>query len=213
MVFYLVFSLGVGLHRRAALPVIAAALVALAVVGKLFGSLPLPVSYWAKPILLEFVFGMLLAMGYLQGFRLPPRLALALVGTGALLMALAFYNLGDKFSHREIQCGVPAMMIVAGAVFCGAPLRLERWRWLAAIGEASYALYLLHAIPIRAVRELTVRTGGDMAAAPWCVLVLDVVLAVSLALVVHYYFERPLTRTLRASMEWRKMRRLEAVNT
>jgi exopolysaccharide production protein ExoZ len=213
MMFYLVFSIGVGLQRRAAVTVIAAVLVGVVVVGSSVDALPLPVSYWCKPIILEFVFGMLLGIGYLEGLRLPRWVAFALVCTGATLMACAFYSFGDSFSHRELRCGLPAMIIVAGSVFYASPARSSSWLWLAVIGEASYALYLLHAIPIRAVRELSVRTGVDIGAAPWSFLMIDVVLAVILAIVVHYYFEGPLTRVLRASVTPRRTKALELVNT
>ena len=48
-----------------------AAHVANQVVGSRFGPLPNPVAFWCDPLILEFVFGMLIAVVFRDGFRLP----------------------------------------------------------------------------------------------------------------------------------------------
>jgi peptidoglycan/LPS O-acetylase OafA/YrhL len=212
MVFYLLFSIAVFLQRRVAVLVLSLTLIFAVVLGHNIGSLPMPLSFWSKPIILEFAFGMWLGLGYSEGLRLPRWGAIALICVGVALMCIVFYNVDTKISHREFKCGLPAAMIVAGAVFAGPSARLARWQWLGAVGEASYALYLLHAIPIRAMREIAVRSGVEIAAMPYRFLAIDVALAVSLALVVYYYVELPLTRALRASFECRRAKALRPLS-
>jgi peptidoglycan/LPS O-acetylase OafA/YrhL len=91
---------------------------------------------------------------------------------------------------------VPAALMVAGAAFGG--LCVSRHWWpVVLLGEASYALYLLHSIPVRAVLQGAGWAKLDVASAPWLWLALATAGAIALALVVHLAFERPVTRALR----------------
>ena len=67
-------------------------------------------------------------------------------------------------------------------------------RALAAVGDASYALYLVHPFVIRGLREVVLRTG---LASPGLYIVLALGGAVLAAVLLYRYFERPATRLLR----------------
>ncbi len=74
-------------------------------------------------------------------------------------------------------------------------------RALARLGDASYALYLVHPFALRLGREILVRLGLAGTLHPWGSLILMTLLAVVVALAVHRFVEAPLTRLLRARLE------------
>jgi exopolysaccharide production protein ExoZ len=65
---------------------------------------------------------------------------------------------------------------------------------LARIGDASYALYLVHPFAIRGLREVFARVGLFE---PWLFVAAALASAVIAALLVHRLFEAPVTRALR----------------
>jgi peptidoglycan/LPS O-acetylase OafA/YrhL len=90
-------------------------------------------------IVLEFIFGVLLAKWTLLGFRLRPIIATGFVIAGfvaILCMPLVSEN------ARVLTWGLPAFAIVVGAVSLEPVARLPRW--LLALGDASYSIYLCH---------------------------------------------------------------------
>jgi len=78
MFFYLVFAFGLLLRRAAAVIILSVLLIAFGLWGRQL-SLPLSLSILADPIILEFVFGMLVALAYREGIKLPKAAALALI--------------------------------------------------------------------------------------------------------------------------------------
>src|SRR5258708_35165385 len=70
MFFYAVFAIALVARREIAVAAVAATLVVFVLANQCLGGLRLPLSYWADPIILEFVFGILVALGYRAGARL-----------------------------------------------------------------------------------------------------------------------------------------------
>ncbi|MFM9500655.1 hypothetical protein ACKI1Q_44725, partial [Streptomyces galilaeus] len=69
MMFYAVFALGLLFERPRGLMLIAAVLIGLvAAIG--LQPLPMPLGFWANSIVLEFLFGIGIAMAYRRGTRL-----------------------------------------------------------------------------------------------------------------------------------------------
>jgi len=99
---------------------------------------------WAilfNTIVLEFIFGVLLAKWTLRGLRFRPAIALGLVviGFGAILgMPMVSEN------ARVLTWGIPASAIVAGAISLEAVIGQTLPRWLLRSGDASYSIYLSH---------------------------------------------------------------------
>ena len=88
-------------------------------------------------------------------------------------------------------------MIVAGATLGNFSPDPRKWFLLNAIGNASYALYLFHPLPIRGFVMLLPTIGIDVAKAPWLFMVIAVAVAVLLASAIHEFFERPVGTALR----------------
>lgn len=143
MFFYTLFSVAIWWPRKIALPVLAAFLVGLAVVGSRI-ALPGPLRFWADPIVIEFVFGMTIAGFYAMKIQLPnaARCCLMALAAGAVWLSAALMPpSGDRF----LVWGIPATIIVACAVL-GKPMRTVgplAW-FIGFLGDASYSMYLIH---------------------------------------------------------------------
>jgi exopolysaccharide production protein ExoZ len=200
MFFYLVFGLSLALRRAAAVAAVGGALVLATLLGWAAGPLPGALGFWSDPIILEFVFGMLLALALRAGWRLKPATAVFLMGAGLLALALALPMRMVTGLPRGLAWGIPVAIFVAGAVL-GDFKRFESAlaRSLSAIGDASYSLYLLHPFVIRFFRELWSHGLIDAAAWPWTYAALVIAGAIAAALVSYRLFERPVTRALQGS--------------
>lgn len=99
-------------------------------------------------LVLEFIFGVLLAKWALAGHRLPPIAAAALFVAGlcAILMLPA-----EADNARVLIWGLPAFAIVAGAVSLEPLIGKLLPRWLLSLGDASYSIYLGHGFVLPAV--------------------------------------------------------------
>jgi exopolysaccharide production protein ExoZ len=205
MMFYLVFAAAIALPRRAAVSAVAGALVGLVVIGRL-APLPQPFGFWTEPILLEFGVGVVLGLLRTEGVTLGlvPRLALGTAGAALLAAQGGAETAGMA---RAIGWGLPAACLVAA---CGLgaddrtrdDTRLARvW---AALGDASYALYLLHPFVLRGTRALLQGVGAASTTGPLAFLALGLTIAAVASWLVYRFVEIPLTRALRRGLEPRR---------
>ena len=208
--FYVLFAAGLGFGRRGAVAWLVLALAGLVAAGALVPGLPVPLRFWSNPIVLEFAAGAGLALAYRGGFRpaLPVRVALAALGIlGLTLAARLLAGLGEADGFlRPLLVGGPAVLLVAAVLGPGrnaarvaglpAPVRA-----LVALGDASYALYLVHPFALRLVREGLLRLGLAPVLHPWGGMVLMLAGSVAASVLVHRLVERPLTRRARARLD------------
>ena len=200
LAFYVLFALALGGGRRAAVACLALAFGLLALLSRLAAPLPVPVAFWAEPIVLEFALGAALGLARAEGVRLPGVVRVGLAAAGIALLALAPDP--DPIT-RPLAWGGPAVLLVAAAALGRArpgasPPGL---RWAARLGDASYALYLIHPFALRATREAILRSDAAPALTPGMSLVAMVAVAVLASLAVHRWIERPLTRWLRRLLD------------
>jgi exopolysaccharide production protein ExoZ len=196
MFFYILYALLIGLNVRNRVRTLCLLLAALAILGWFVPrSLPQP-WFWTRSIILEFAMGALLARLHLGGYRLPPRLAMALLATGILSWQVMCWTLpAFRPEWRGYTLGLAAAQIFAGA--CWLPHRaVQRKHGLRAVlldvGDASYCLYLMHMFVIRPATLLFSRAGAPGAAlvyVPFATLACLVA-----AILCHHYVERPLLR-------------------
>ncbi len=203
-VFYLIVAGGLAGPRRWRGRVVVGALAAVAA----FGFLAPPFYFLgANPMLLQFAAGWGLGMAV---ERLPwiPRAA------GAAMMAAALgLWAGEAVFHlfnelwRPLLWGVPALLTVAGALTLetGGPARAarppRRGRALAVrialtLGDASYAIYILH-LPATAIVAHTLGWGHM-----WLFLPAALAASTAAGLAARAWVEKPLLRALR---EWRRI--------
>src|SRR5205085_11079539 len=109
MFFYAVFAVAILLPRRAAIPTVVVVFGALVILGR-YVSLRLPFQFWSNSIILEFCLGMLIALAYREGLRLPPAAAWAL-GTAAVASFAAAATPDSEW--RVLFWGLPSAALVA----------------------------------------------------------------------------------------------------
>jgi peptidoglycan/LPS O-acetylase OafA/YrhL len=145
-------------------------------------------------IVVEFVFGVLLAKWTLQGYRPSPAIAGGLVVVGfALILTLPIVS----ENIRVLTWGIPAFAIVAGAVSLEPVVAPRLPRWLLALGDVSYSIYLGHGFVLPALMLAIGRTVMPALGAE----VVTVVLCISVSLIAGWILfigiERPTLRAMK----------------
>ncbi|WP_342109060.1 acyltransferase [Methylobacterium sp. SI9] len=208
--FYVLFAAGLGFGRRGAVVWLIAVLGLLVTAGIVWPDLPLALRFWANPIVLEFAAGAGLALAYRGGARpaAPLRIGLGALGVlGLILAARLLAGLGEADGGlRPLLVGVPATLLVASALGpehdkAQVARRSGPIRAFVILGDASYALYLVHPFALRLVREILARAGTAFALHPQFAMVLMLAASVAAALLVHRVIETPLTRRFRRILD------------
>ena len=172
---------------------------AIIVLGALIAGLPPTLRFLSDPIILEFCFGMAIALLYRAGLRLPSVTAAALA-VAAFAVFLASGAWSGVVDWRAAAWGLPAAVLV-GAVALSA--RKSSFgiagRAFAFLGDASYSLYLLHPIVMLAVPKILLRVI-DPASAPWFCAFVMLAAPVAVACIAYPLFERPVTRWLQSGL-------------
>jgi exopolysaccharide production protein ExoZ len=207
MFFYAVFAVAVALPRERAVAAVTGILAVLVVIGAAPVPMPAFLAYWSSPIVLEFVAGMWIALAVRHGYRLPLWLAACLVALAVVLLVdcdtlgIGFPPAGSLM--RVVAWGLPAALVVASVTLSSGGVGGSLlWSVLGKLGDASYALYLVHPLAI-VVPRLFVRAVAGPTAEPWRTfpLLYSGVLmacAVVAAFLLHVTVERPVTIWLRA---------------
>ena len=215
MFFYLFFAAVIWLQRQAAVVVLSLLFVIVVLAAHLFGPLANPFAFWGSSLILEFVFGMLVALLFQSGIKLPPWLAWALVffGIGASLLIGYFqFNL-DLYAvdQRVIEWGLPAAIVMAGLTLRRRPTSTHRAdvvaRTLSFLGDASYSLYLVHPFTITSPRLINFGLHADGLTPPqdpWFYVFFQFFFAIVIGVLVHVAVEKPMTNVLR---KWSRRKR------
>jgi peptidoglycan/LPS O-acetylase OafA/YrhL len=81
------------------------------------------------------------------------------------------------------------------------------------LGDASYALYLVHPAMIALVRAVALRGAVDPVAAPWLYFLGLVTLCIGAALLVHRWLEKPITEGMKRRLDaWQHSSNFRAVS-
>jgi peptidoglycan/LPS O-acetylase OafA/YrhL len=145
-------------------------------------------------IVLEFVFGVVLAQWTLRGFRLAPAFATALVLGG--FVTILVLPMGPE-NLRLLSWGLPAFAIVAGAVSLEPLVAPALPRWLLALGDASYSIYLSHGFVLPALMLLIDRFVSPGLSAQAITIILCLVVSSIAGWVVYLVVENPTLQFLR----------------
>ena len=195
MFFYVSFAAALGVPPRLRVVVLSLWLVGLVIAGWLFHPANPALSVYTDPLLLEFLFGVLLGALASSSAQIPPWVAsVALIAGLAAFVLDAIYPLQLA---RELMWGVPAALLVCGCVLLEKQVPAPRFRPLLALGDGSYSIYLIHGffvIALASVIRKKVALGVPEAAA----IVLGAAVLASVSGVICYYIvEKPLARILR----------------
>lgn len=196
MLFYALFGLALALPRALVAPAVTLALAALVGAQAALGPLPLPFGFWGQPIVLEFAAGMGLALLRGAGFRLGGgwRWLAAALGIGLLLVAARLEIDGQPWLTVLLRGGAASLLVLSATSGDGRSAPSALVRGLAHVGDASYALYLVHPFVIRGLR---IAMSGAAPGRPILFVILALAAAILAALAVYRWFERPATDWLR----------------
>jgi exopolysaccharide production protein ExoZ len=200
MFFYVIFAVAVLLPRRFAVVAVTASFWAAINLPAYLGiAIHNPFTVWFGPTIYEFVFGMWIALAYREGLRIPAWLSGLLIAGGAALIFRTNYD-GFATIGRVNGWGGGAAMIVTGFTLANVkPATARIWIALALLGDASYALYLLHGFSADFVAPALLHVSHHIPGLMhqvWLCAALLMVTAVVVALAVHLCFERPITKFL-----------------
>jgi len=172
-----------------------APLLALWATAAMVGSLPV-FQFLGNPIILEFLAGVALAFAPRWrplAWALP--IGVVLIVAGAVLQwpptggAPEFLR-GDEAWVRVLTLGLPALLVVAGTLQLKA-----RPGVLSYLGDASYALYLVHPLALLTI-PVALKVSG-LSLPPDLIIVVGVALSVFAAWRVHEVIEKPILAFLR----------------
>jgi exopolysaccharide production protein ExoZ len=188
--FYAIFGLSLtitAVRQRAACILICISTLALA--GAIFEPTNALTKTYTDPLLCEFGSGVILGIFFLNGGRLPQRLALGTVAVALFCLMIGEYIFSE--SWRFLVLGVPAFLVVLGAVSLEESLARRPATSLVLLGDASYSLYLFHPIAVAIAAVIWARLLGGSHPAGFVCAAIGAAIVISLA--VHLYVERPLT--------------------
>jgi exopolysaccharide production protein ExoZ len=203
MVFYALFSLAVLLPRRRAVALVAGLLVVGVAIGQVVAIPSGPLAFWTQPIVLEFALGMGIGLAWREGVRLGvgPRILLALGG----LLLLVYDTMGSAHQAstwitptdlgRLAGWGLPAAALLSSAALARKPTT-SGFLGTVALGDASYALYLVHPFVVGPLMRAWALTGLAHQVGYWPFVVISLVVSIAAALAVHRWFELPIARGL-----------------
>ena len=151
MLYYALFALALALKLpplRMLTPVlIALALVPLAVHARVYALLT-----WCNPILLEFLFGMLLERAWRRGRKLRPGVAWVFLCVAMSLLVLLPGQDGRLL--RPLLWGLPATAMLAAALSLEDSIGRRMPSSMLLIGDASYSIYLIHGFVLPVIARL-----------------------------------------------------------
>jgi exopolysaccharide production protein ExoZ len=214
MTFYLAFSLFLFLPMRKAVPLLAGLFSLMVVAGQLIRPAPGALAFWTNPIILEFAFGAVIAQAYLAGVRISMAMAALSVLAGITLLALSpGFGVPLDGPLRPLVWGLPAALILAGTLLAG-PLQKQRvesapatpsrtMKLLEKMGDASYAIYLVHPVIFRGLRALWEKAGLGTMFPLWGYVVSGMAMLILVSILVYQWFEAPLTRAAQQRLRQR----------
>lgn len=174
MFFYALFALSLLIAERWRFWLLALLLISLATLSLIFRPDGV-ISFYTNPILLDFLFGMVIAKFKMKGPTI-------FIPFGFATMYFVYPQIGG----HVVALGIPAACIVMGAV--GSESKVRSFRTLTLIGDASYSIYLFHLLALGVLAKHWTSLGIDTA----YFIPIAILFVLALALPVHVLIERPI---------------------
>ena len=192
MFFYVLVGGALLLRRSFRLPFIGGALLALVLAGQFFQP-PGIARFYANPIVLEFVLGLLIGMAFD-----PARRTRAGDYAACLVGLVAFVAIGplETEANRLLTWGLPLALAAYGAINIALPRENRVVQGLEVVGDASYSIYLTQFLALPAAAGVFARVMSDLNG--WVACVAFVVgtssVAVLTGIACFYWVEKPMLR-------------------
>ncbi|MFY1029426.1 acyltransferase family protein [Pseudomonas asiatica] len=157
-----------------------------------------PVRILAQPMMLEFIFGLLVYACYRSDFKLNKWLSVVLlVLTIPAFLYIEIYNLAANFGgafHRPLLWGFFGFLMVWSAISLEPHYSMPKIFNL--LGDASYSMYLVHWLVLPWTAVFLTHFQLHPVIGPLGLLVFNLVICQLVALVVHLRIEKPLNGKL-----------------
>ena len=174
MFFYLLFALSLLLAEKWRFWALAGTLISLATVSLILQPDGI-LGFYTNPIMLEFLLGMAIAKFGLKG-------PILLIPIGFAAM----YFLYPQASSRLVSLGIPAALIIIGAV--GIEHKMRSYRVLNVLGDASYSIYVFHLL----VLGILIKNWDQMRVDQAYFAPVAVIFVIVTAVALHWFLERPI---------------------
>lgn len=194
MFFYLVFAAALLLPRASRLPAIAGLFGLLVIVGLFVDDGNAVLLTFTRPIILEFVAGMMIGVFWLKGSIPPPAMGFGLVA--AALCGFAYVQVAG-LPFDAFVCGPLATALVVGMLAIERGRRLGHSALLVLLGDASYSIYLWHTFAISVVAKI----GASLGTPPAGIFAAAVLAGISSGMLGYYVLEKRVLLTA-----WRALR-------
>ncbi len=155
MLFYMLFGFFVLIFdQKKRMAAVMLCLASLALFGAMTDDKKGLLQYYANPIILEFIAGMVIGFFYSESSEMKSAPLLAMIlGSLAILIADSLFDVDALVKYRVIVWGISAALIVWGAVH----LKVKNtFRILKKMGDISYSMYLCH-VPIMGCVAIVVK--------------------------------------------------------
>lgn len=161
------------------------------------------ISFYANPIVLDFLYGMIAAKLILNGKKLIQIIAVPIILLGLLYLFLPeMQAIIGRYANNNIIIGIAAFLVVYGAASIENLYSRKMPAWLIYLGGASYSLYLIH--PIIAPLSPTLLKLLHLRL-PLLSVLMSIIIAIIAGTIFYKFCENPLTQFL---SKWAKKRKL-----
>ncbi|KAA1180519.1 acyltransferase [Rhizobium tropici] len=192
MLFYVFFAAALLLPIRLGIVWLSVLMAGMALVGRLVDPSHVQIAFWTNPIILEFLFGVYVALIFRSGIRIGGAAALALMAIGLLGFVRISAPWSDAALPQFLRSGLPAALFVLAAAIGPVLPQRKLVLWGVALGDASYSLYLAHPFILRPMRAVWAKALGGYL--PLGLFVVFATLVAALfALLLFRGVEKPLT--------------------
>jgi exopolysaccharide production protein ExoZ len=187
MFFYVLFCICLLLKPHLRLAALSLALLCCVVSGLFYSGSNAIVHSFTDPILLEFMAGVLLGV-CVRRDSLPSRpWGYWFAGFGIILLLV--FAITSVTQPRLFAWGIPAVLVVGGAVVLDTKGRIPQLRLLKLVGDSSYSIYLSHGLALSVLGKIMPRSDIFSFIAMFA--------AIGIGIAVWYLAERPLTEILK----------------
>jgi peptidoglycan/LPS O-acetylase OafA/YrhL len=198
MFFYVWFAACLWMPRRSAILSLTACLGGLVAIGAIAHPADDIAQFWTSQIVLEFLLGVWIRALLPRIGPLPAWVRLGM----AVIAIMGFHaSMSAEGVPRIFAWGMPAALLVLASV-TGKGRPASRWTSVGVgLGDASYALYLLHPFVMRAGSLLWRHVGMNTPVATVAYIGFSLILSCVVARLVNVLLEVPVTRQVRRWLE------------
>jgi exopolysaccharide production protein ExoZ len=189
--FYTLFAIALAINAKARALLTSFALVTLVAAGQIWPLDNFVYAFYTSPVLIEFIYGMIIGQLVVIGATAQRGTSVALIflGIAAFLIVAQAWPMSRLSGARPIVWGLPAALLVAGAVFWETDKSARPIKVFVVLGDASYAIYITHAIVLGPLFKVLERAGMTRSLS---LAFAGAAIAVGAGVAFHFMIERPL---------------------